>query len=79
MTLVPDFGLGVAVFTNRSPNEVPQILTWYIIDWLRGRDPISWRERYRKRLEEFLAHLQADKNARATARHANTRPRSQRG
>jgi len=28
MTLVPDFGIGVAIFTNRSPSEVPQTLTW---------------------------------------------------
>ena len=27
MTLLPDFGIGVAVFTNRSPSEVPRILT----------------------------------------------------
>src|SRR5215468_7198620 len=40
MTLVPDFGLGVAVLTNRSPSEVPTTLTWYIIDRLRGREPV---------------------------------------
>jgi CubicO group peptidase (beta-lactamase class C family) len=74
MTLLPDASLGVAVFTNRSPNEVPQILTWYIIDHLRGRDPVDWRGRARKRREEALAQLQADKEARANARHANTRP-----
>jgi CubicO group peptidase (beta-lactamase class C family) len=48
MTLVPDFGIGVAVFTNRSPSQVPATLTWYIIDRLRGRDPVGWRERFRK-------------------------------
>jgi CubicO group peptidase (beta-lactamase class C family) len=32
MTLVPDFGIGVAVFTNRSPNAVTETLTYYIID-----------------------------------------------
>jgi CubicO group peptidase (beta-lactamase class C family) len=74
MTLVPDFGIGVAVFTNRSPSEVTSTLTWHVIDRLRDRDPINWRERHRKRREEFLAHLQADKDARAKARHANTRP-----
>ena len=58
MTLVPDFGLGVAVFTNRSPSEVPSTLTWYLIDRLRGRDPVDWRERARKRREESIAHLQ---------------------
>ena len=41
MTLVPDFGIGVVVFTNRSPSEVPAILTWYVIDRLRGRDTIE--------------------------------------
>jgi hypothetical protein len=40
MTLVPDFGLGVAVLTNLSPpNGVTEILTRYIVDRLRGRDP----------------------------------------
>ena len=73
MTLVPDFGIGVAVFTNRSPSEVPQTLTWYIIDRLRSREPVDWRERFRKRREEILAHLQADKEARKKARHKNTR------
>jgi CubicO group peptidase (beta-lactamase class C family) len=74
MTLVPDLGVGVAVFTNRSPSEVTSILTWYIIDRLCSRDPVDWRERQRKKREEFLAHLQANKDARAKARHVGTRP-----
>ena len=74
MTLMPDFGIGVAVFTNRSPSEVPQTLTWYIIDRLRGHEPVDWRERYRKRREEYLAHLPTDKDAREKLRHKNTRP-----
>jgi CubicO group peptidase (beta-lactamase class C family) len=74
MTLVPDFGIGVAVFTNRSPSEVTQTLTWYIIDRLRGREPVDWRERFRKQREEMIAHTQADKDAREKARHKNTRP-----
>ena len=73
MTLVPDFGIGVAVLTNRSPSEVPQTLTWYIIDRLRGREPVDWRERSRKRREESIAQMQVDKTARETARHKNTR------
>jgi CubicO group peptidase (beta-lactamase class C family) len=33
MTLVPDFGIGIAVLTNRSPNEgVARPLTWHVID-----------------------------------------------
>jgi len=74
MTLVPDFGIGVAVLTNRSPSEVPQTLTWYIIDRLRGREPIEWRERFRNRREDLIAQTGADKQAREKARHANTRP-----
>jgi CubicO group peptidase (beta-lactamase class C family) len=37
MTLVPHFGIGVAVFTNRSPNGVTEALTYYAIDYLRAR------------------------------------------
>ena len=64
MTLVPDFGIGIAVFTNRSPNGVTEALTYYIIDRLRGRDPVAWRERFRQRREEAIAHLQADRDSR---------------
>jgi CubicO group peptidase (beta-lactamase class C family) len=74
MTLLPDFGIGVAVFTNRSPNQVPWTLTLYIIDRLRGREPVEWRARFRKQRDEFLGHVQADKDAREKARYANTRP-----
>src|SRR5260370_30914924 len=74
MTLVPDLGIGIAVFTNRSPSEVPSTLTWYIIDRLRGREPVEWRARSRKQRDEFIAHMQADKDAREKARHQNTRP-----
>ena len=74
MTLVPDFGIGVAVLTNRSPSEVPGTLTWYLIDRLRGREPIDWRARFRKQREEVIAQTRADKEAREKARHPDTRP-----
>lgn len=74
MTLVPEFGIGIAVFTNRSPSEVPSTLTWYLIDRLRGREPVDWRTRSRKQRDEFIAHVQADKDAREKARHKNTQP-----
>ena len=74
MTLVPDFGIGVAVLTNRSPSEVSTTLTWHIIDRLRGREPVDWRERFRKRREEMIAQMEVDKKAREKARHMNTRP-----
>ena len=74
MTLVPDFGIGVAVLTNRSPSEVPGTLTWYLIDRLRGREPIDWRARFRKQREDSIAQMRADKEAREKARHPDTRP-----
>jgi CubicO group peptidase (beta-lactamase class C family) len=74
MTLLPDFGIGVAVFTNRSPNGVTEALTYYIIDRLRGREPVAWRERFRQRRDEFLAQMQVDKDVREKARRGNTRP-----
>jgi CubicO group peptidase (beta-lactamase class C family) len=74
MTLMPDFGIGVAVFTNRSPSEVAPTLTWYIIDRLRGREPIDWRNRQLERRKSNLAQMKVDKEARAKARHAGTRP-----
>ena len=74
MTLWPDFGFGIAVFTNRSPSDVTQILTWHIADRLRGREPVNFHERYRKRRDEFLAHMQVDKDARERTRHKDTRP-----
>jgi CubicO group peptidase (beta-lactamase class C family) len=74
MTLVPDFGIGVAVFTNRSPSEVPQTLTWHIVDRLRGREPVDWRERFRKRRDEQLAQMPADRDVRDKVRHKGTRP-----
>jgi CubicO group peptidase (beta-lactamase class C family) len=77
MAMLPDHGLGVAVFTNRSPSEVPSILTWFILDRLRGRDPVDWRGRSLKQRNEFLAHMQADKDAREKARHKDTHPAHQ--
>jgi Domain of unknown function (DUF3471)/Beta-lactamase len=74
MAMLPDHGIGVAVFTNRSPSEVTSTLTWYLLDRLCGREPVDWRERAKKRRDEFIAHMQADKDAREKARHKDTRP-----
>jgi CubicO group peptidase (beta-lactamase class C family) len=74
MTIVPDFNIGVAVFTNRSPSEVTQTLTWYIIDRLRGRAPVDWRERFRKRRDEMVAGMAAAEEARLKGRKAGTHP-----
>jgi hypothetical protein len=36
MTLIADFGIGVAVLTNRDAGEVPQTLTWHIADRMQA-------------------------------------------
>jgi CubicO group peptidase (beta-lactamase class C family) len=77
MALLPDHGAGVAVFTNRSPSEATTALTWYLLDRLRGREPVDWRGRGKKRRDEFIAHMQEDKDAREKARHKDTRPAHQ--
>ena len=74
MTLLPDFSLGVAVFTNRSPNGVTEALTYFIIDRLRGREPIAWRERFRQQREKAIAQIEIDRMAWEKGRRANTRP-----
>ncbi|MBA2397927.1 MAG: DUF3471 domain-containing protein [Bradyrhizobium sp.] len=74
MTLLPDLGIRIAVLTNRSPSAVPSTLTWYIIDRLRGREPVEWRARLLKQRDEFIAHMQVDKDAREKARHKDTQP-----
>jgi CubicO group peptidase (beta-lactamase class C family) len=74
MTLLPDFDIGVAVFTNRSPNGVTEALTYEIIDRLRGRETIAWRERFRQRRQQAVAQMQVDKDGWEKTRHANTRP-----
>lgn len=74
MTLIPEAGIGVAVLTNRSPSEVPPILTWYILDRLRGREPVDWLARFRKMRDDFIVHIPADKKAREEARHKGTKP-----
>jgi hypothetical protein len=79
MTLLPDFGIGVAIFTNRSPSDLLGTLTWHIVDRLRGREPIDWHERFRKRWEQAKAQIQDDKSARQKVRQANTRPAHQLG
>jgi CubicO group peptidase (beta-lactamase class C family) len=74
MTLLPGRGIGVAVFTNRSPSEVTRILTLDIIDRLCGREAVDWRGRFRKRREEMIAQTRLDNDARESVRRKGTRP-----
>jgi len=74
MTLLPERNIGVAVFTNRTSSQLPPALSWYVVDRLLGREAIDWRGRFRKQRDEFIAHMQADKDAREASRHKDTLP-----
>ena len=74
MTMLPDRGVGVAVFTNRSQSMVPEILANYIFDRACGKEPIPWFDRLRERRRKFVAELDVDRQARKATRRPNTRP-----
>jgi CubicO group peptidase (beta-lactamase class C family) len=74
MTMLPDRGVGVAVFTNRNPSPVPEILANYVFDRVCGNEPIPWLDRYRERRRKALAQIEVDRQAWKATRRLNTRP-----
>ena len=54
MTMLPDRAVGLAVFTNRNPNAVPEILANYVFDRVCGKEPIPWLDLYRKRRRKLV-------------------------
>jgi CubicO group peptidase (beta-lactamase class C family) len=72
MTMLPDRGVGVAVFTNS--NMAPEILANYVFDRVCGKEPIPWLDRLRERRRKFVAQLDVDRQARKATRRPNTRP-----
>src|SRR6516162_9036687 len=72
--MLPDRGVGVAVFTNRDPNPVTEILANYVFDRVCGKEPIPWLDRLRERRRKFVAQLEIDRQARKAARRLNTLP-----
>jgi CubicO group peptidase (beta-lactamase class C family) len=74
MAMLPERGVGVAVFTNRDPSAVPEILANYVFDRVCGKEPIPWLDRYRERRRQFVAQLEIDRQARKAARRPDTRP-----
>ena len=63
MSMLPERGIGVAVFTNRAPSPVTDILTNYIFDRHCGKEPVSWFDRFRERRRKFLAQMDTDRQA----------------
>ena len=74
MAMLPDRGVGVAVFTNRSQSAVPEILANHVFDRVCGKEPIPRLDRYRELRRKFLTQLEVDRQAREAARRLNTRP-----
>ena len=74
ITMLPDRGVGVAVFTNRDPNPVTEILANHVFDRVSGKEPIPWLDRRHERRRKFVAQLELDRQARKTTRRLNTRP-----
>ena len=74
MAMLPDRGVGIAVFTNRDPSAVPEILANYVFDRVCGKEPIPWLDRLRERRRKFVAQLDIDRQARKATRRPDTRP-----
>jgi CubicO group peptidase (beta-lactamase class C family) len=74
MKMLPDRGVGVAVFTNRSQSVAPEILANYVFDQACGKEPIPWLDRLRERRRKFVAQLDVDRQARKATQRLNTRP-----
>jgi CubicO group peptidase (beta-lactamase class C family) len=74
MAMLPDHGVGVAVFTNRDPSAVPEIVANYVFDRVCGRAPIPWLDRFRDLRRKALAQLDVDRQARKATRRPDTRP-----
>jgi CubicO group peptidase (beta-lactamase class C family) len=74
MKLLPDRGVGVAVFTNRTQSMAPEILTNYVFDRACGKEPIPWLDRLRERRRKFVAQLAVDRQVRQATRRRDTTP-----
>jgi CubicO group peptidase (beta-lactamase class C family) len=74
MTMLPDRGVGVAVFTNRVGSPVPDILAYHVFDRACGKEPVPWLERHRERRRKAIAQQDADRQAHKSVRRPNTQP-----
>lgn len=74
MTMLPERGVGIAVFTNRDLSTVPELVTNYVVDRLCGKEPVPWFDRFRDRRRKFVAQIDIDRQARKAVRRRDTRP-----
>ena len=52
VSFMPFDNIGVVVLTNKSPNPLPQIVSYNVYDSLLGLDPVDWNGRFREAMEE---------------------------
>src|SRR5262249_16655011 len=57
LTLLPDRGAGIVVLTNRDPNAVESIVTWFVLHRLCGKEPVPWLRRLRPRRRALRAQV----------------------
>ncbi len=76
LTMLPDRGVGVAVFTN-SDSPVASILANHVFDRTCGREPVPWLDRFRERRRKALAQREVDRQAHNAVRRTDTRPSHQ--
>jgi len=74
MTMMPDRGVGVGVFTNCDGSAVPEIIANYVFDRACGKEPIPWLDRRREQRRKVVAQLDVDRQTRKATRRLNTRP-----
>jgi Beta-lactamase/Domain of unknown function (DUF3471) len=79
---VPEFRLNDPVATDRISvrdllchhSSLLEILTYFIIDRLCGKEPVPWFDRFRQRRRKFLAQQDTDRQANKAVRRTGTRP-----
>jgi CubicO group peptidase (beta-lactamase class C family) len=76
MSLLPERGVGVTVFTNRAGNPLSDIATMAIFDHLAGREPTPWLDRFRERRRAFIAHRPVDEAEKHRARRSDAPSRA---
>jgi CubicO group peptidase (beta-lactamase class C family) len=74
ITLLPEQGLGVAVFTNQESGDAFNAITWHIIDYYLNAPATDWIEAFRKVSARNEAETSAALKKAAAARASGSQP-----